>query len=72
MLEIVVGNILFFTNIKKTKETVKIFLILALLLIKMQIEMSLNLCTKLASYNETVQFFKNYFESLRRCRYIVR
>ena len=33
-LEIVVGNVLFFTNIKKTKETV-IFLILALLVPKM-------------------------------------
>ena len=36
MLEIVVGNILFLANIKKTKETVKIFRILALLLPKMQ------------------------------------
>ena len=26
-----------------------------------KIEISLNLCTKLASYNETVQFFKNQF-----------
>ena len=36
MLEIVVGNILFLTNIKKAKETVNIFLILALFLPKMQ------------------------------------
>ena len=73
MLEIVVRNILFLTNIKQTKETVKICLILALLLPKCTTEKFLNLCTKLACYNETVhQFLTNLLYILYRCRCIVR
>ena len=47
---------LLLTNIKKT---VKIFLILALLVLLLRSGKSLNLCTKLVCYNKTVQFFKN-------------
>ena len=73
MLEIVVGNILFLTNIKKTKETNNFSDIGFIITKKCKIEISLNLCTKLTSYNETVEFFQNHFvESLQRCRYIVR
>ena len=47
---------LFLTNIKKTKETVKIFRYWLYYYQKCKIEIFLNLCTELASYNETVQF----------------
>ena len=63
MLEIVVGNNLFLTNIKQKNLYIKIFLILALLNIfyyyqKCKTEISINLCTKLACYNENLQFLK--------------
>ena len=52
---------LLLTNIKKTKETVKFVLILALLVSLPKTGISLNLWTKLECYNKTVQFLKKQF-----------
>ena len=61
-----VGNILFLANIKKAKETVNFFLILAFLvsLPKMQTEISLDLCTKLHVIMKLYNFLKTSLLSL--------